>query len=104
MDPGRRTVGVANDSLSMVTASSPRASRASTESLRKLYTMIRPNPYRRSADTPPRDTLRLETCLATVAHLDPGPIDGVSDAGLEHAVQTYADAFAKTDIMAMGRD
>jgi hypothetical protein len=52
----------------------------------------------------PHDILRLETCLATVAHLDPGPIDGVSDAALEHAVQTYADTCAKTDIMAMGRD
>jgi hypothetical protein len=39
-----------------------------------------------------------------VLRLDPGPIDGVSDVALEHAVHPYADQFAQTDVMAMGRD
>jgi hypothetical protein len=52
----------------------------------------------------PRHLLRLETCLANVAHLDPGPIDGVADAQLQAALQTYVAQFAQDDIMAMGRD
>ncbi len=48
--------------------------------------------------------LRAETCLAEVAHLDPGPIDGVADAALEQALQTYIADFARRDLMAMGRD
>lgn len=48
--------------------------------------------------------LRLETCLSAVAHVDPGPIDGVADAALEQALTTYADAFARTDVMAIGLD
>jgi hypothetical protein len=57
-----------------------------------------------SPDTKARHILRVETCLAEVAHLDPGPIDGVSDAQLEAGLQRYYDQFVATDVMAMGRD
>jgi hypothetical protein len=36
--------------------------------------------------------------------LDPGPLDGVADAHLQTALQTYLARFAQDDIMAMGRD
>ena len=57
-----------------------------------------------SASDQQRHLLRLETCLAHVAHLDPGPLDGVADAHLQAALQTYLARFAQDDIMAMGRD
>jgi hypothetical protein len=57
-----------------------------------------------SASDQQRHLLRLETCLAHVAQLDPGPLDGVADAHLQTALQTYLARFAQDDIMAMGRD
>jgi hypothetical protein len=57
-----------------------------------------------SASDQHRYLLRLETCLANVAHLDPGPTDGVADAHLQAALHTYLTQFAQDDIMAMGRD
>jgi hypothetical protein len=51
-DAGNRIVGVAETARPPVTASPTSAPRASTASPRDLCRMIRPNPYRRSTDTP----------------------------------------------------